>query len=356
MYLSAILAVPSVAPMRSVTHTPPTAPPWDGPAGLAEKVAHLRALCGPGDEVIETHFAWLFLVGDRALKLRKPVRRSTMDYRTIEARRVISEEDVRLNRRLAPDVYLRTLPLTRGADGRIEPGGRGEIVDWLVEMRRLDRRWFLDAALDRGAASEPLLERVADALAAFYASAQPAISREGELGPRLAAQAAANVQVIEAIDAPRAAALRRLQVAALATLGPALDARATGGRVVEGHGDLRPEHILLGDPPAVIDCLEFDRDLRLLDRAEELCVLELECARIGHAATGRWLLDACLARLGDHPPAALLEFYRSHRAAHRAKLYAWRAAEPDGGAPEEWRARAGRYLDTALDSASRAAG
>ncbi len=156
------------------------------------------------------------------------------------------------------------------------------------------------------------------------------------------------------MDAPRAALLARLQRLALVALEPVLEARVSGGCIIEGHGDLRPEHILLADPPAVIDCLEFDRDLRIMDRAEELCVLEIECARIGHAATGRRLLDACLARLGDHAPPALLNFYRSHRAAHRAKLYVWRSAEPDGGSPEEWRSRAAGYLDAALDSAARA--
>ncbi len=342
--------------MCSPALTPPPGPPSDGPGSLAEKVSYLRGLCGPGDEAIETHFAWIFLVGDRALKLRKPVRRDTMDYGTIEARRVDSEDDVRLNRRLAPDVYLRTLPLVRNVDGRLAPGGPGEIVDWLVEMRRLDRRWFLDAALERGEVRAPMLERVADMLAAFYASAAPAISRPGELGPRLAARAAANTHVLVDLDETRAARLARLQHSALAMLGPVLDARATGGCIVEGHGDLRPEHILLTEPPAVIDCLEFDRDLRVLDRAEELCVLELECARLGHAGTGRWLLQACLERLADRPPAGLLDFYRSHRAAHRAKLYVWRAAEPDGGTPEHWRARAAQYLDTALESAAKAAG
>jgi len=344
-----------VAPMCSETRTPSPDQPTDDPSSLVEKVTQLRQLCGAGDETIETHFAWIFLVGDRALKLRKPVRRGTMDYSTIDLRRVDSEEDVRLNRRLAPDVYLRALPLVRRADGSIAPGGAGKIVDWLVEMRRLDRSWFLDAALERGEVTVQMLQRVAEVLARFYKSAPPAISRAGELVPRLVAQVEANARAIEAMDAPRAARLAHLQLAALEALEHALDSRATGGCVVEGHGDLRPEHVMLADPPVVIDCLEFDRDLRVMDRAEELCVLEIECARVGHAVAGGRLLDACLARLEDHASAALLDLYRSHRAAHRAKLYAWRSAEPDGGSPEDWRSRAAEYLDAALASAARAA-
>jgi aminoglycoside phosphotransferase family enzyme len=192
-------------------------------------------------------------------------------------------------------------------------------------------------------------------LAAFYAAAEPAITAPRTLGPRLAAQAAANARAIESLDAAKARRLVTLQHAVIASLAAELDARARRGCVVEGHGDLRPEHVLLSSPPVIIDCLEFDRDLRILDRAEELCVLELECARIGHAATGRRLLEACLAQLGDEPSARLLDFYRSHRAAHRAKLYGWRSAEPDGGTPTEWRSRAIRYLDVALEAAARAA-
>jgi aminoglycoside phosphotransferase family enzyme len=122
---------------------------------------------------------------------------------------------------------------------------------------------------------------------------------------------------------------------------------------VEAHGDLRPEHVYVDDPPAIIDCLEFDRDLRVLDRAEELTFLHLECARIGHEATGSVLLRCCLAELADDATDALLHFYRSHRAATRAKLYIWRAAEPDGGTPGEWLDRAGSYVRCALEDSAR---
>ncbi len=317
------------------------------PVGLAEKVAYLRRLCGPGDEVIETHFAWVFLIGERAFKLRKPVRRDTMDYGTLAARKADSEAEVRLNRRLARDVYLRTVPLNLDADGALALDGPGVTVDWLVEMRRLDRRAMLDAALEHGEVPPRELDAVIELLADFYATEVPAIVPPGALAPRLRGRAEANHAVLCTLDAIRAGALLESQLIALERLGPELGERVAQGCVVEAHGDLRPEHIHLAAPPAVIDCLEFDRELRIMDRAEELCFLELECTRLGRPVTGRYLLEACLRRLSDAASPGLLDFYRSHRAATRAKLYLWRAAEPDGDTPEHWRMLVGQYLERA---------
>jgi aminoglycoside phosphotransferase family enzyme len=157
------------------------------------------------------------------------------------------------------------------------------------------------------------------------------------------------------LDQAAADTLRDLQHACLEAQREVLEARATRGCVVEAHGDLRPEHILVDAPPAVIDCLEFDRNLRIQDRAEELAFLELECARLGRPDIGRRVAADCLAQLGDAVPAALALFHRSHRAATRAKLYVWRAGEPDGGSPEQWHGTAREYLATALAAAREAA-
>ncbi len=159
---------------------------------LADKIDYLHGSCGPGDEAVETHFARVFLAGERALKLHKPVRRDTMDYSTLAARQRDSEHEVRLNRRLAPDVYRRTVPLVVNASGRRaldEPGG---IVDWLVEMRRLDRDRMLDAALVRGETGERALEHIVDLLTAFHASSEPEISDPAAFLRRLDAQTGAN--------------------------------------------------------------------------------------------------------------------------------------------------------------------
>ena len=326
--------------------------PVDSPT-LDAKVAFLRGCCGCDDEAIETHFAWVFLIGDRAWKLRKPVRRDTMDYGSLEARRLDSLEEIRLNRRLAPDVYLGTAPLTQSADGRLAIDGPGEIVDWLVCMRRLDRSRLLEAQLAQGSINPESLRPVVHLLADFYRTAAPAISSGPGFVARVGRQVEANHRVLAPAGVAGDGKLLALQREFIATHSSVLAQRADGGCVVEAHGDLRPEHIYLDDSPAIIDCLEFDRDLRVLDRAEELSFLHLECARIGHEATGRALLRGCLAQLTDHATDALLHFYRSHRATTRAKLYVWRASEPDGGTPGEWLDRAGGYLRSALEDSAR---
>jgi len=322
---------------------------------LADKVAWLRSRQVAGDESIETHFAWVFLSGERAWKLRKPVRRDTMDYGSLEARRRDSEAEVRLNRRLAPHVYLGTRPLTLDAAGRFAIGGDGEIVDWLVEMRRLDRNKMLDVRLARSEVVASDLDRLVRQLATFYAAERPAVTDGAALAGRLHAQVEANRRVLETLDPAAAGELAAAQLEFIDAHRGWLDARAAGGCIVEAHGDLRPEHVLLDDPPAVIDCLEFDRNLRVLDRAEELEFLALECARLGHAAIGERIARECLARLDDTVPPALQRFYRSHRAATRAKLYVWRAAENDGDDPHRWQATAREYFDLAVAAARAAA-
>ena len=335
-------------------HATPKAPVPDGHAcRLEDKVAWMRRSLGPGDELIETHFAYVLLAGERAWKLRRPVQRDPMDYGTLGARRLGSESDVRLNRRLAPGVYLGVRALTC-LDGRFAIGGDGPVVDWLVEMRRLDRSRMLDVMLAQGHVSPRDLASVAALLADFYLHEPSAVPDGTMLVGRLTAQVAANHRVLATIDAPRAVRLRDAQMNALASQRPEFDERATHGCVIEAHGDLRPEHVVLTHPPVVIDCLEFDRNLRVLDRAEELEYFVLDGERIGQGAACREIARQCLERLGDTAPAGLLQFYRSHRAATRAKLYAWRAGEPDDGSPALWTESAARFLGVALDAANRA--
>ncbi len=147
--------------------------------GTPEKVAFLRAPAAyPGApeevRVEETHMSWVFLAGDRAYKLKKPVEYPFLDFSTLAAREADCRAGGRLNRRLAPDVYLGVVPLTAGDDGALALQGEGRVVDWLVTMRRLPGDRMLDAAIVSGAVTRRQIEDVADLLARFYGQADAA--------------------------------------------------------------------------------------------------------------------------------------------------------------------------------------
>jgi len=218
-----------------------------------------------------------------------------------------------------------------------------------VCMRRLDRARQLDAVLASGPPRPGALEAVAHLLANFYRATATSLPRGEPFTARLARQQARNRAALASASIPGAAELAAAQQRYLDEHGASLRRRAEAGCIVEGHGDLRPEHVFVNEHPAIIDCLEFDRDLRLQDRAEELCFLELECARLGHAAAGRSLREHCLLELGDTASTRLLDFYRSHRAATRAKVFAWRSSEPDGKDPAHWLGKSTCYAGWALE-------
>jgi aminoglycoside phosphotransferase family enzyme len=123
-----------------------------------------------------------------------------------------------------------------------------------------------------------------------------------------------------------------------------LKARADVGKIVEAHGDLKPEHVYLGDPPCVIDCLEFDRDFRLLDPLEDLAYFSLECERLNAAWIGQQVLEVYLAKSGDDLDRALFDFYLSRCATRRALTAAWHLRDPSVRDLKDWRKRAVAYL------------
>jgi aminoglycoside phosphotransferase family enzyme len=126
------------------------------------------------------------------------------------------------------------------------------------------------------------------------------------------------------------------------------EARVLAGRIVEGHGDLRPEHICLEDSePVIFDCLEFDRRLRILDAVDELMFLALELERLGQTAAREILLTTYQTETGDHPPDRLVRFYTSNRAAIWARLAVWRSRELAVEQRGRWLARADEYLELA---------
>ncbi len=286
-------------------------------------------------ELRETHISWVVLTGDRAYKIKKPVTFPFLDYGTPERRRECCEEEVRLNRRFAPDIYLGVLEIAAG----------GKPFEYAVEMRRYDDGDTLAARL---AELQPRdLGEVGRAVAGFHAIAEPA---EGDrsltsvVEESLATLASAGV----AVDG-----LARFYRAALAGVADELERRRRAGLVRDGHGDLRAEHILLGSPIRAVDGLEFDPSLRIADVAYDFAFLVMDVARRDDDLA-RALVRGYRSAGGDPGSDRLLAILCSIRALVRAKVDLLRAAQLTGVASSERAARGDELLALAERFAWRA--
>ncbi len=331
------------------------------PVSLADKVAFLGTSGSyphpaPQIERKETHMSWVFLAGDRVYKLKKPVRFPYLDYSTLAKREAACRAELALNRRLAPRVYEMVLPLTRTERG-LAIGGDGEVVDWLVVMQRLDESLTLEHAILSGALHAVQLDRVVDALVAFYRHARPVFVTQATLLHNWHESLAYNKRVL--LDARLglpAGLVRRIDRAQrrfLARRSKLIAGRVRARAIVDGHGDLRPEHIWLDDKVTIIDCLEFNAGLRAVDPFDEIAYLCVECDRLGGAWASAHIRRRAIHALRDHLSDELFTFYRCHRASLRARLTIAHMLEPDPRTPEKWPRRAREYLAVAAADAVR---
>lgn len=341
--------------------------PLNAEVTLATKIAFLRRgdsyPHGPDDvEVIETHFAFLFLAGRFVYKLKKPIRFHEIDFTKPELRRANCQSELILNRRLAESVYVDVVPLTiAGGCLAIESGRADPPVDWLVKMHRLPRERMLEARAAAGPVARDELRPLVAKLVRFYSRTTRAVWDGPEYLRHLEREILARGrQLLGYLPSLGPCPVEHIvgdQLRFLRDAGPSTAARCAVGRVVDAHGDLRPEHILLTSDPQIIDCLEFSPQLRLLDTAEEIAFLALECEELGKPEIGRDILDLYREIANDPVPQALIDFYLSRRACIRALLCAWHLDEPLSEAlRKHWRIRARRYLEIAGASIARSGG
>lgn len=299
-------------------------------------------------EAVETHMSWVFMTDAYAYKLKKPVRYDFLDFSTVEARRRDSEEEVRLNTRLAPHAYLGILPLTIDSAGSLKIGGEGEAVDWLVKMRRLPTDQMLDHAIKQGTVETADVRRAAVALAKFYLASPSIELGESEYRERFEKNVNVNLgELTDPVYRLPEELVRKITSAQFAFLKEESELfyqRVREGRIIEAHGDLRPEHICLGPEPVIIDCLEFRREFRILDTADELAFLAMECERLGAPSVGQSFLETYSEYTGDKPSEKLLHFYKSYRATLRAKITIWHIKDSEVRNPSKWYNLAGEYL------------
>ncbi len=293
-------------------------------------------------EVRETHISFVFLAGERAYKLKKPLVLDFLDYGSAERRRAMCAEEVRLNHRLAPGIYLGVLGVALG-DGVVEFTAADDprAVDFVVEMHRYEESHTLRVRLERGELDKDQVRAVGDVLARFHARARPVadpgapvltVERrfEHELHELLAC-------VEERGELGRIQALERLAHGYITANARTFQTRAMNGHVREGHGDLRAEHVLLDGQVQIVDCVEFDPSLRELDVADDLAFLVLDLAVHGGERFGEVLVQAYRDAGGDPGDESLLAFYAAYRALVRAKVALVRHSQLPAGSAERGR-------------------
>ncbi len=321
-------------------------------AFLADGRTH--GLAGAEVARVETHAAIVFLAGDRAYKLKKAVALPYLDFSTLERRRHVCEEEIRLNRRTAPDIYLRVVPVTRGEDGGLALGGAGRPVEWLVEMRRFDDSRLLDRLARSGALTDRALIDLADEVAAFHAAAAPCPD-----GADVSEYLRVNAVIAGEFDAYTPAVFdagpARRFVAAVAAEGERhralLARRRTAGRVRECHGDLHLRNIFLAHGrPVIFDAVEFDSRLSRTDVMYDLAFLLMDLWHRDLRHGANVVLNRYLARTGDIEGLVVLPMFLALRAGIRAHVNATMAAgTADTGKAAARRREARDYLALALD-------
>jgi aminoglycoside phosphotransferase family enzyme len=299
-------------------------------------------------EIKETHMSFVFLVNDFVYKLKKPVQYHFLDFRNIEARYKNCEEEVRVNKRLAKEIYIGIVPLVINGDGKLELEGSGEIIDWLVKMKRIAEMNFLDFAITHKKTDLTILEQTAMLLSDFYINAPQIQINPDEYRSKLKDEIIYAHDELTKHDYPISPILTEQLYRTLDNFIDSHAALFTGriakGKIIEAHGDLRPEHICLSPQPAIIDALEFNRDLRIMDIAEELSFLDMECEIIGNTQVGEYFISTYKKQSGDEIPDLLVFFFKAKKAFLRTYLVARHLTEAGYKKDPKWLKKANDYL------------
>jgi aminoglycoside phosphotransferase family enzyme/predicted kinase len=299
-------------------------------------------------EVRQTHISVVFLVGDTVYKIKKPLNLGFLDFSTLDRRRYFCEQEVLLNRRLAPDVYLGIVPICLADDG-VHVEGTGAVIEWAVKMRRLPDNATLEARLARGEAGLPEMQRIARRVAEFHAKAARSeyIASFGSF-PVVAGNARENFEqsLPEVGRTVHPRTFERCQERTeelLHDLKGIIAARAARGMPCDTHGDLHLDHVYLFDKPpphdvAIVDCIEFNERFRYADPVADAAflVMDLKAHRFDDLASA--FATAYLRDAQDAEGSQLMSFYSAYRAVVRAKVEGIKLREAE--VPEDERHRA----------------
>lgn len=307
---------------------------------------------GAGVERIDTHISAVFLAGNRVFKLKRAVRLPFVDFTDAEARRQACLAEVALNRRTAPGLYLGLATVTREADGRLALSGAGQVVEWLVAMKRFDQSALFDRMLARGALNRDHFLDLAEAIAAFHARAEPRRDQGGAAGMQWTLDNAAicmDAAVPEVFDADSVAAFDTAARREFAAVRDLLERRRAAGFVRRCHGDLHLRNICLFEGrPTPFDAIEFSEAIACIDVWYDLAFLLMDLDQAGQRGWASLVFNHYQQVTGDLGALPALPLFLACRAAIRAYVAAQMAAGEAGEARAARHREARAYLDRAL--------
>lgn len=290
--------------------------------------------------LVQTHISYVFIAGDYVYKIKKPVNFGFLDYSTLDRRKFFCEEELRLNMRLCPSIYLGVVPVV-DRDGTYVFEETGEPVEYAVKMVRLEEDRMMDELVARGEVTPRMIERVARVVADFHARAESgaSVSKYGDVAAirfntdENFSQTENFVDIV--LTRRRYEFIKAYTDGFLAAGATFLARRVENGRIREGHGDLHLANICYTDEPCIYDCIEFNERFRCNDVASEIAFLAMDLDFHGRTDLSHVFVDAYVEASGDGEVYQLLDFYKCYRAFVRGKVRSFPLDEEEASYEEK---------------------
>jgi aminoglycoside phosphotransferase family enzyme len=305
-------------------------------------------------ELVQTQMSFVFLTGEYVYKVKKPVNLGYLDYTTLEKRHFFCRQELELNRRLCPDVYLAVVPIVEEKDG-LRLQGQGQAVEYAVKMKQLPQERMMDVLLLRGKVTPEMVARVAERLAGFHSKAETnqKIAAFGKLDVirRNCDENFAQTEkyIGTSITIKEYQHIKNYTDDFVDSKGNLFDKRVREGRIRDCHGDLHAAHVCFSDGICIYDCIEFNDRFRYCDVASEIAFLAMDLDRYGQAGLSRHLVDTYVGLSHDEELLKLLSFYKCYRAYVRGKVACFMLDDPHISDEEKTSALAAakRYFELA---------
>lgn len=292
---------------------------------------------------METHISLLFLTGSHVYKVKKPVDFGFLDFTSLEKRKLFCEQEVRLNRRLSPDIYLGVVRITREGN-RILLDGKGTLVEYAVKMKQMPEEFLMDKLIERKQVTSKMIEAVSEKLAKFYFTAETSDLIKSFARPeRVKQDTDENFEqtgkyIDLTIPGEVYEEVKRRTNEFFRAKKEIFRQRIASDRIRDCHGDLRLEHIFWRDGISIFDCIEFNERFRYTDVAADIAFLAMDLDYHGRQDLSEHLIRAFIGESGDHELMEVLDFYKCYRAYVRGKVESFRLDDPN--MPEREKAEA----------------